>query len=727
VTVASQSDVCVFDVFPYASRFVNSENFSLKNNAEKWRVFRIQFATALYEDRCTQNLASICPSLAALDFSDFEDLSWVPYGVDFSIRTSNGFRRYVLKNQIDSWQSLLVQPLSAFFQTDAVGKKSAIEYLEAVFELAVKHPDRNSSKAVLLPTQVNDPLSIARKSAVQRIREYVQWVQVVEPNSNVRSLINRLYEKDVPEDCIQDIEVLLNTPLLELEEPFDITGLLSDFVDSLEDVQRYVLNARLRLIKSETKTLQEVGEEVGVTRERIRQVEAKAISKVMNFLDSNQGKPIKWQVDHTLKLLGNAFPIEVGAEFLGRFTDQIAISDALIRMLLCDYSGYETLDGWLVRGDASSFIQSASDKANSFGVFDRPLDEYCNELGVASVYFEKFLSEVLSAQRVMGSWVLPRRSVGDWAELVLRLRGEPMSPEEVNDSIPVSRSLQSLINSLGEMESVLRTDRRMFALREWGLEEYSGISEEIAERIDRNGGSVRVDDVIEELTEQFSVSASSVKSYVTTSRFVVSDGWVRLRRSDERHVVHASITEARGYFFLDPKLVFLCNVDKDLLRGSGRALNTAVVNVAKLQPGSNITLTSQFGPVALTWNRNSTQPAIGSLKAVAEALHAREGDRLRVEIDVWSSQIDLALVNESAICSGPSTDSVYELTGVQASTVVECSRDLASALGCKPNEVRGALRERGDIEVLEAMPTDDMSIGLEQAALELSSILMDDF
>ncbi len=55
---------------------------------------------------------------------------------------------------------------------------------------------------------------------------------------------------------------------------------LKEILDSLQDRERRVLALRFGLTDGVTRTLEEVGREFGVTRERIRQIEAKALKKL---------------------------------------------------------------------------------------------------------------------------------------------------------------------------------------------------------------------------------------------------------------------------------------------------------------------------------------------------------------------------------------------------------------------------------------------------------------
>ena len=79
-----------------------------------------------------------------------------------------------------------------------------------------------------------------------------------------------------------------------MPEPDDATSKrtlkeqMRSMLGSLNERERRVLEMRYGLIDGQVRTLEEVGEAFGVTRERIRQIEAKALRKLRHPLRSRR-------------------------------------------------------------------------------------------------------------------------------------------------------------------------------------------------------------------------------------------------------------------------------------------------------------------------------------------------------------------------------------------------------------------------------------------------------
>ncbi len=86
-------------------------------------------------------------------------------------------------------------------------------------------------------------------------------------------------------DMIEDENVL--SPDDELEELFNKER-ANDFLSMLTDRERQILDLRYGITDGETKTLAEIAKVLGVSRERVRQIEAATIKKIRQILKQRE-------------------------------------------------------------------------------------------------------------------------------------------------------------------------------------------------------------------------------------------------------------------------------------------------------------------------------------------------------------------------------------------------------------------------------------------------------
>lgn len=97
-------------------------------------------------------------------------------------------------------------------------------------------------------------------------------------------------DTDLIDLVIPSMDMDYNINLLELKNPIDqiiendIYNTLLDLIDELPQRQAEILKKRMGFEDGEPKTLEEIGQEYSVTRERIRQIEGKALSKLRSLL-----------------------------------------------------------------------------------------------------------------------------------------------------------------------------------------------------------------------------------------------------------------------------------------------------------------------------------------------------------------------------------------------------------------------------------------------------------
>jgi RNA polymerase nonessential primary-like sigma factor len=60
---------------------------------------------------------------------------------------------------------------------------------------------------------------------------------------------------------------------------------IGNWIDQLSDKQQEVLSRRFGLRGYQTSTLEEVGQEIGLTRERVRQIQVEALRRLREILE----------------------------------------------------------------------------------------------------------------------------------------------------------------------------------------------------------------------------------------------------------------------------------------------------------------------------------------------------------------------------------------------------------------------------------------------------------
>ncbi len=83
-----------------------------------------------------------------------------------------------------------------------------------------------------------------------------------------------------------------------------VSKIVSDLLAALDQRQREVLEGRFGLKDGQTKTLAEIGDSKGITRERVRQIEAGALNDLNKLLQKNEGKAFVELVKAHLKNVG---------------------------------------------------------------------------------------------------------------------------------------------------------------------------------------------------------------------------------------------------------------------------------------------------------------------------------------------------------------------------------------------------------------------------------------
>ena len=292
---------------------------------------------------------------------------------------------------------------------------------------------------------------------------------------------------------------------------------------SLSDMQRTVLN--LRVLADRSRTLADVAAEVGRTRERIRQIQARVERRIVDEL----GVELVMIATVVRDALGPVIrESDVDARVAGLIKD-VTPAGALARHAVKAKLGYSRvvngicLDSAAVQvlAEVASTTTRLSDDA---GIVD-PEQVRASLPGEEWREHWPLLSECCGLHDIFGSLAL-RNTGKARVKAAIMAAGSPVTRDELSDRCGLSLARVSAV--LSSLPSLARADKSRWGLVEWIDDEYEGIAAEIVQRIEEDGGFTKTDRLFEELPRKFGVNASSVRAYLQTAKFAVSDGQVSL-------------------------------------------------------------------------------------------------------------------------------------------------------------------------------------------------------
>jgi hypothetical protein len=416
----------------------------------------------------------------------------------------------------------------------------------------------------------------------------------------------------------------------EAPEEVDPVALRKAFEDlEGDDPVAFEVFRRRQLVPGERQTLRAIGEELGVSRERVRQLEARFALKLKRSVAEDEGHPLHRAAAFLEERLGPFSRAEVLRQAIEELDqgENVLEPEHRVLILLRLAGPYEQEDDWCTCRPKLEKAAEVLDQLGEDGPV--PLDvavASLADLGVSPEDAEAWLRRSKAYMVIEGHLARRGASMGDRGVSVLALRGEPMTLEEIFEILDEDRSFASFKNQMQADSRVLRRGLKRYGLEEWGGEEYTTVTDEMIQEIDRSGGRVDLDELAEGLSRRFGVSPSSVRMYSQGAQFHVDgDGGVSVAPPGDAPATKP-LPLTRGCFRLPAGWSFRRIVDHDVLRGSGSAIPLGFAKELGLQPGDSLRLETPFGLLTCSWPSHMAH--VGSLRAAAEAYRAVEGDYL---------------------------------------------------------------------------------------------------
>ncbi len=171
-------------------------------------------------------------------------------------------------------------------------------WIRQTIERAIMNQTRTIRLPIHVLKELNAYMRVARKLAQDLEHEPTtgEIAQALDrPTDQVERLLNvseRVTSMDQPltkdtdrplRDLIPDEE---NPQPLDLAQDQDLTAHIDNLLNQLDEKQREVVVRRFGLQGHERSTLEEVGRELGVTRERVRQIQLDALRRLRRMLEA---------------------------------------------------------------------------------------------------------------------------------------------------------------------------------------------------------------------------------------------------------------------------------------------------------------------------------------------------------------------------------------------------------------------------------------------------------
>jgi RNA polymerase nonessential primary-like sigma factor len=160
----------------------------------------------------------------------------------------------------------------------------------------------NQTRTIRLPIHVVKEINVYLRAArhlTQTLDHEPSCEEIAElldkPVDDVKRMMGlneRVTSVDVPlgregeKSLIDAIPDEYNLDPSDLLQDEDVRGNIDAWLDKLSDKQREVVERRFGLHGYDTSTLEQVGEQIGVTRERVRQIQIEALKRLREIMES---------------------------------------------------------------------------------------------------------------------------------------------------------------------------------------------------------------------------------------------------------------------------------------------------------------------------------------------------------------------------------------------------------------------------------------------------------
>jgi len=297
---------------------------------------------------------------------------------------------------------------------------------------------------------------------------------------------------------------------------------------SLDERPRLVLVNRFGLESGSPRTLESIGREHGITRERVRQIEAFALNKMRKSREFSSLGEVFLELKDSIESHGGL----VEEDYFLNSSSKQSDHRPHLHFLLVAGSDFNKMKeckdffhSWTTDVEKAEAIRDALKKLHMEMDYNTLLGEK-DILNLLSGYLKERLKDKIEEEillsllniskkvssNALGEWgvasspYINPRGMRDYAFLVMRKHGSPMHFSEVAGSIKENfekpAHVQTVHNELIKDGRFVLVGRGLYALKEWGYK--GGVVRNVIEEILSKHGALSREDIVKKvLTERY--------------------------------------------------------------------------------------------------------------------------------------------------------------------------------------------------------------------------------
>jgi len=318
-------------------------------------------------------------------------------------------------------------------------------------------------------------------------------------------------------------------------------------LNPLDQRPRDVLVARFGLRDDEPQTLESIGRKYGITRERVRQIEAFALNRIRKSDEFS----VLGDVFSELKVIIDRSGWVVQEEdFLSSVASRGDYRPHILFLLVVGDDFYKVKkdehvhSSWTTDNKRMENIRKAlqllHEQINNetlfsekelLAIFEKHLTDALREKVREEVIYSLIKISRLVAQNALGEWgaitspFIKPRGMRDYAFLVMRKHGSPMHFSETANAIKElfgrPAHIQTVHNEVIKDDRFVLVGRGLYALREWGYE--GGVVKKVIEKILSDNGPLPKEEIVKRVLKERYVKENTILVNLQNRNFFKKD------------------------------------------------------------------------------------------------------------------------------------------------------------------------------------------------------------